>query len=87
MEGDGVAPQKKIPAIEKAADNYVTARDERMLLTKKEVETRTNLSTVMHENGLTRYIYDDQLVICEPGKDKIKVKAVNDPDDLEEESD
>lgn len=85
MEGDGVAPQKKIKAIETAADKYVTARDERMLLTKKEVDARTHLANVMHEHKMQRYIYDDLLVLCEPGKEKIKVKAVDGPDDLEEE--
>lgn len=85
VEGDGVSPQKKIPAIEKAADKYTTARDERMALTKKEVETRANLAAVMHENSLTRYVYDDLLVTCVPGKEKIKVKTIDGPDDLEDE--
>lgn len=87
MEGEGVAPQKKIKAIESAADEYVSARDKRMVLTKKEVDARTNLSAVMHANNMTRYIYDDLLVLCEPGKEKIKVKQVDGPDDLEDEQD
>lgn len=83
MEGEGVAPQKKIRAIETAADQYVTARDDRMALTKKEVDTRSKLAAVMHDNKLCRYVYGDLLVLCEPGKEKIKVKTVDGPDDLE----
>lgn len=85
MEGEGVS-QKKIPAIEKAAGNYVEVRDSRMKLTKEEVAARAVLINALNENGVTRYQYDDNIVELKPGEAKVKVRLV-DPDDAEEGED
>lgn len=83
MVGDGVSVPK-IAEIEDVAEQYVDVRDRRMALTKQEVECRNRLATVMHNHDQTRYPYDGQVVICEPGKEKVKVKTVNGPEDLED---
>lgn len=86
MEGDGVSVPK-IAEIEDIAEQYVDVRDRRMALTTQEVEAKGRLATVMHNHNLTRYPFDGKVVICEPGKEKLKVKTVNGPEDLEDEDD
>lgn len=86
VEGPGVS-RPKVKEIDKAAAKYIGIRDDRMTLTEKEVEARATLSEVMHKHNLTRYIYDDQLVTVEPGKEKIKVRTVDEPEDLENTDD
>lgn len=83
VEGPGVS-EPHVPEIEDIAEQYVDVRDRRMGLTKQEVEARGRLATVMHNHNLTRYTYDGKVVICEPGKDKLKVRTVNGPEDLED---
>jgi len=83
-EGPGVGPQKKIPAIEKAAEKYRDIRDQRMELTKQEVESKAVLANIMQEHSLTQYTYNATKIICEPGKLKVKVKAIDADDDEEE---
>lgn len=87
MTGDGVEPQKKIPAIEKAAENYTDVRDKRMELTKKEVAAHDALLQEMRNAEIEEYLYDDQLVKVKPGKCKVKVKTVHDPSDMDDEDD
>lgn len=84
VEGEGVS-QKKIPAIEKAASKYVSVRDERMALTKKEVDARAVLINAMKENNTVLYRYDDMEVVLKPGDEKVKVRSVEDDDAGEEE--
>lgn len=87
LEGEpkGVGPQEKNPRIEKAAKAYVKVRNERMVLTEKETNAKAVLSHEMHEAQVTRYVYteDDKEmeVICEPGKEKLKVNQVGDDDE------
>jgi hypothetical protein len=85
IEGEGVT-QRKIPAIEKAARKYVEVRDERMALTKKEVDARAVLANAMHENECTIYRFGDMVVEIKPGNEKIKVKTV-DEEEAEEADD
>lgn len=86
VEGPGISVPH-IAEIEDIAEQYVSVRDQRMVLTTQEVEARGRLATVMHNHNLTRYPYDGKIVICEPGKEKLKVKTVNGPDDLEGDDD
>lgn len=83
VEGPGVSVPH-VPEIEDIAEQYVNVRDRRMALTTQEVEAKGRLETVMRNHNLTRYTYDGKVVICEPGKTKLKVKTVNGPEDIED---
>ncbi len=90
--GPGVAPVS-IPKINKLCDIYVSKRDARMELLKKEVEAKENLINAIHDhikeigedsNGEVVYRYEDTVVILKPGEEKLKVKsAVSDEGDDE----
>jgi hypothetical protein len=84
VEGEGVA-QKKIPAVTKAANKYVEIRDRRMELTEQEVDAKAVLLNAMHENNLTIYRFDDYVVTMKPGKENVKVKTADAPDEEEPE--
>lgn len=86
IEGEGVAP-KKIPAVEKAASKYVGIRDERMALTKKEVDARAVLINAMHEANVAIYRFDDLEVKLKAGEEKVKVRTVDEDEDVAEEDD
>jgi len=75
-----ILPQ--IPTIEAAAKEYVTARNTRMELTKREVETRTVLIGAMKEASLTSYRTVDGYECTLTTTEKIKVKGA--ADDTEE---
>lgn len=83
LKGKGVE-RVQIKAVDNAIGRYVKARDERMELTKKEVETKQALIKVMRDNkdkigedgdGVMLYRHDDLLVTLKHGKDDIKVKT------------
>lgn len=83
-----------IPEIEQAAEAYVKARDSRMRLTEKEITAKTNLIQVVleHESELSSgpdgekvYRYDEEIVILKPGKRNVKVKAVHEDEEQEDE--
>lgn len=84
IKGKGVA-QEKNPAIERAAKKYVDVRDERMALTKKEVDARAVLSNAMHEAGVQVYRFNDLEVTLKPGTEKIKVKQVDEDGEPDED--
>jgi hypothetical protein len=74
IEGEGVSlPQ--ITEIEIAAEAYVRIRDKRMRLTEQEISARTDLTQRMVDHHLTRYVYDDQIVLLKNGDPKVKVKT------------
>lgn len=62
-----------IPEIDRAADAYRDARDERMALTETEVEKQKILMALMKKHDVTHYTYDDYDVDVEMGE-KVKVK-------------
>lgn len=83
-----------IKEIEEAAEAYVSVRDKRMTLTEKEIVAKTNLIQVVQKHakeltpdgdGKRVYRYDDLKVILEPGKPNVKVRAVHDNPEEEEE--
>lgn len=94
--GPGVGPQEKNPAVEKAAGEYVVARNARMELTKKEKLAKNILLKTVMDAGLTTYKYeekgeDDEVierkVILKPGKMDVKVQTIGaDSEDEEEET-
>lgn len=55
MEGTGVSPQKKIKALEDAVEVWRDYVDKRMVLTKKEVESKNKVVELMHKHGVTSY--------------------------------
>lgn len=70
-----------------AAEKYVEIRDERMALTRREVEARDALLSAMREAGLSTYVDEDadpQLeVVIVPGEEKVKVRRLSDEDEAE----
>jgi len=86
IEGIGVAPIK-IPEIDVLVDAYVKEKDKRMKQTPKEIAAKEELIDAMHlhadkleqDDGTLLYRYGDMRVIVEPGKEKLKVKEVFQP--------
>jgi hypothetical protein len=83
LKGPGVE-RVAIKAVDRAVERYVSARDERMELTKKEVERKVELIAIMKEHkekigvdkdGSMIYRHDDLLVTLRHGKDELKVRT------------
>jgi len=83
LKGPGVE-RVSIKAVDRAVDRYVLVRDERMELTKKEVEKKVELIAIMREHkdkigvdadGSMIYRHDDLLVTLKHGKDDLKVRT------------
>lgn len=60
---EGTEPPS-IPAIDAAAEHYVSVRDERCELSKQESEAHDNLLDKMREHGLDKYEFDGHVVTC-----------------------
>lgn len=89
INGVGVAPIK-IPAIDKAARVYISVRDDRMALTEKECAAKSKLVEVVHEHetaigrnpeGALIYRFDDLQVTLKGGKENVKVRSVDSPEE------
>ncbi len=65
------------PEVTEAAEKYVKVRDERMALTKKEVDLRDSLGALMEEHKLEEY-HDDELTVTLTTNKKVKVKVKGD---------
>ena len=84
LKGKGVEPVK-IPAVEAAAEIYISARDNFVIYTRKLQETQEALRDAMHANekalkrsdGALVYRFDDQVITVTKGKEKIKIKAID----------
>lgn len=74
--------QGLIPEIVELADEYVDVRNQRMDLTKQEVELNARLLAAMHKNNLTEYSFDGKIVSVNSGKEKVKVSS-NEDDEAE----
>jgi hypothetical protein len=74
---EGMEPPS-IPAIDRAADTFVDARNAFQNAQKKMEERREILDALMHEHQLEKYEYDGKLVKYE-GEPKLKVVAVKEP--------
>src|SRR4029077_11743462 len=83
LTGKGVE-RVSIKEVDAAIARYVTARDARMDKTKKEVDTKSALITLLRANvdklgkdaeGTIIYRHDDLLVTLKHGKDELKVKT------------
>lgn len=67
--------------VSKAAEAYVDARNERMSLTTKEIETRAVLVAAMKKHELSNYVDHDagiEVVFESNTTEKIKVKQLDD---------
>jgi hypothetical protein len=90
LTGPGVAPVR-IKQLDKLAREYIVERDKRLVLTPREVAAKQRLIEAMHSHakelrlpdGTLVYHYDETLISLIPGKEKLKVEAV----DLDEEED
>lgn len=80
---DGLEPPS-VPAIDRAAEAYVSTRNERMELTELEVEKHAALLEQMNKAGLTTYTYDGYVVNV-LSTSKVKVKKSKEPGEAEEE--
>lgn len=66
------------------AEHYVEVRDERMVLTKKEIERRDLLGLKLKERGLTSYTDPETgMVVTLDVTEKVKVKRPRDDEDAE----
>ena len=76
----------KDKALIAAIKKYREARDDRMELTKVEVETQAALLTLMRDRGLTEYTHEGFKATLVEGKAKVKVKSLEDdsPDEDDE---
>lgn len=64
-----------IQELEALGYEYAALRDQRMELTRQEVDLKKKLLEAMHNNNLTTYQYQDIEVEIVPGEEKIKVKV------------
>jgi hypothetical protein len=83
--------RKAIAEIDSAAEAYIEVRDERMVLTKQEVEKKGELMDAMRKHKLDTYCDENAvpalLVTLVPGEDKVKVRRAEDEDEGAESSD
>ena len=84
MEGDGVGPQKKIRRLDNAIAAWRENVTNRMSWTEKEVESRDKVMTILHEEGIQRYRYqesDDEVKFVElDSTEKLKYKNASVPE-------
>lgn len=67
--------ENAIPELEELGHEYAGVRDERMELTRREVELKERLLEAMKRNDLSAYRYQDIEMEIVPGKEKVKVKV------------
>jgi len=88
-DSPGVSP-KKIIALDNAIEAWRAVVDKRMKLTEQECAARDRVLEVMHDRGVTTYLYHDtsdkdKLVEIIAGKEKVKFKNPEDKDDEEKD--
>ena len=76
---------RQIPDLDEAAREYAEGRDERMEMTRKEVELKTNLIEMMHKHKKKTYIYDGIEIELVPEGEKVKVKVRKEKEEAEAE--
>lgn len=69
---------RRIPDLHKAAEEYAEVRDERMALTKQEVDLQEVLLEKMKLHKMDRYKFEDVECILIHEKEKVKVKRRKD---------
>lgn len=85
VEGEGVAP-KRIKVLDDAIDEWREIVSKRTALSEKEKEAKERVNHIMHDKGLTIYLYTDEgdvekeCVIV----DSVKLRRVKDSDEGDE---
>ncbi|HEY4056659.1 MAG TPA: hypothetical protein VGM39_08620 [Kofleriaceae bacterium] len=78
----GTERKDRIPELDKAAEEFLTARDARTELTLEMAEKKTELDVVMGKHAVTRYVFeaaDGSQRIVRYGKAPIKVEKAAEP--------
>jgi hypothetical protein len=65
---------RRIGELDQAALDYAQGRDERMEMTKQEVELKTVLIALMHRFGKKTYKYEDIEIELVPEGEKVRVR-------------
>lgn len=65
---------RRITALDNAALSYAEIRDQRMDLSKSEVEAKSKVSDLMHANKKTHYKHGNIVIDLVPEGEKVKVK-------------
>jgi hypothetical protein len=65
---------RRITALDNAALSYAEIRDQRMELSKSEVEAKSKVSDLMHANKKTHYKHGNIVIDLVPEGEKVKVK-------------
>ena len=73
-----------VPAIEKAADDYVEARDARMAAMQPEASAKKLLTELMKKHCLSTYEYDSRIVTL-AGEPEVRVKKKKTAEDSDAE--
>ena len=71
---------RKIPELHAAAEEYADGRDDRMAMTKKEVDLKTRLIDLMHRFKKTTYSFNGLTIELIPEKEKVRVRIAKDVD-------
>lgn len=77
---EGMEPLR-VPALDAAIEYYVELRDQRMALTKDEVQQRTKVEELLKANGLSEYRNEHFRAYSEVAATKLKVKRLDDGED------
>ena len=76
----------KLPVIDRAAQKYAEARDERMAAGKVEKELKEELLALMEEQGLPEYVNGDVWVKVESKRNvKVRIGGAEPEEDEEDE--
>jgi hypothetical protein len=78
----GTERKDRIPEIDKAAEEFLAARDARTELTLEMAEKKLDLDNVMGKHGVTRYVFeakDGSQRTVRYGKPPIKVEKAAEP--------
>jgi hypothetical protein len=70
-----------ITELNQAALDYAEGRDERMEMTKREVELKTRLIGLLHKHGKTKYVYEDIEIELIPEGEKVRVRIHKEKED------
>lgn len=73
---EGMEPPR-VPALDSAMESYVAVRDQRMELTKREVELRGKVEELLKTNQLTTYANEHFRAEIKPAETKLKVKRLD----------
>jgi hypothetical protein len=82
VEGEGVAPQKRIKSLDNAIEEWRANVEKRMALTKKECESRQLVIDLMHKHSVTRYPWsnsdDEEKILRLDATEKLKLAKPED---------